>query len=84
MAVPVLVIRLGYDGRLSILSTASSARGGAFEEDNAAIVRLHNEEKRSEQTGVIKSPSRQESRRRTKRGFAGRPHEVAVHALAML
>jgi hypothetical protein len=64
MAVPVLVIKLGCDGSLSIISAARSAGGGGFDEDDEAIVRLHNEGRRSEQMGVIKSPSRQDDARR--------------------
>ena len=55
---PVLVIKLGRDGSLSIISAARSAVGGGFDEDDEYIVRLYNGEKRSEQKGVIKRPSR--------------------------
>ena len=58
MAVPVLVIKLGCDGSLSMISAAFSAGGGGFDEDEEAIVRLYNGGKRSEQICVIKSPSR--------------------------
>jgi len=40
MAVPVLVIKLGCDGSLSIISAARSAGGGGFEGEEEAIVRL--------------------------------------------
>lgn len=52
MAVPVLVIRLGCDGSFSTISAARSAGGGGFDEDDEAIVRLHNEGKKSEQVDV--------------------------------
>ena len=73
MAVPVLVIKLGCDGSLSIISAARSVGGGGFDEDDEVIVRLYNDG-RSEQITEIKSP-----RRRTRRGSAGPPHGV-VHA----
>ena len=40
MAVLVLVIKLGCDGKLSTISAARSAGGGGFEDDDEAIVRL--------------------------------------------
>jgi len=40
MAVPVLVIKLGCEGNLSIISAARSAGGGGFEDEDEAIVRL--------------------------------------------
>ena len=44
MAVLVLVIRLGCDGSLSMISAARSAGCGEFgEEDDEAIVRLYKE-----------------------------------------
>ena len=52
MAVPVLVIKLGCDGSLSIISAARSAGGGGFEDDEA-IVRLYIEG-RSEHISVMK------------------------------
>ena len=64
MAVPVLVIKLGCDGSLSIISAARSAGGGGFEDDDEDIVRLYNEGRKREQIGETKSPSRQG--RRTK------------------
>jgi hypothetical protein len=64
MAVPVLVIKPGCDGSLSIISTARLAGGGGSNEDDETIVRLYNEGKRSEQTGVIQSLSRQDDARR--------------------
>lgn len=77
MAVPVLVIRLGCDGSLSMISAARSAGGGGFDEDDEAIVRLYNEGRKSEHMDVVKKS--EQKGRRTQRGFAGRPHEV-VHA----
>jgi hypothetical protein len=38
MAVPVLVIKLGCDGSLSIISAARSAGGSGFEEDNCPAI----------------------------------------------
>jgi hypothetical protein len=52
MAVPVLVIKLGCDGSLSIISAARSAGGGGFEDDEA-IVRLYIDG-RSEHISVMK------------------------------
>jgi hypothetical protein len=83
MVVAVLVIKLGCDGSLSTISDARSAGGGGFNcffEGDEAIVRLYDKGKRSEQIGVIKKSK--QARRRTKRGFARRPHEVVhgVHA----
>jgi hypothetical protein len=49
---------------LSIISAARSAGGGGFDEDDEAIVRLYNEGRRSEQIGVVESPSRQDDARR--------------------
>jgi hypothetical protein len=74
--VPVLVIRLGCDGRLSIISAPRSAGGDAFDEDDEAIVQLYNEGKRRAERRNKKS---KQARRRTKRGLAERPPEV-VHA----
>ena len=47
MAVPVLVIRLGCDGNLSMISAARSGGGGGFEEGDEAIVRLQTRRERS-------------------------------------
>ena len=63
MAVPVVVIKLGCDGSFSIITAARSAGGGRFDEDDEAIIRLSNEG-RSEQIGVMESPSRQDDARR--------------------
>ena len=62
MAEPVLLIKLGCDGNLSIISAA--ARRGGFDEDKM-IVQLYNKRKRSEQIDIIiKRPSRQGDARR--------------------
>jgi len=63
-AMPVLVIKLGHDGSLSIISSMHSVGGGGFDKDDEAIVQLYNEGKRSKQKGVIKSPSRQDGAQR--------------------
>ncbi len=46
-----------------IISAACSAGRGGFDEDDKAIVQLYNE-RRSEQIGVMESPSRQDDVRR--------------------
>ena len=63
IAVPVLVIKLGCDGSLSIISAARSAGGGGLDEDDEAIVRLYNDGKGSEPIAEIKSPSEQDDAR---------------------
>jgi hypothetical protein len=49
VAVPVLVIKPGCDGSLSIISAAArSTGGGGLDEDDKVIVWLYNEGKRCE------------------------------------
>ena len=50
-----MVIKLGSDGGLSIISTVCSARGGRLDDDDDEVFfRLYNEGKRSEQIMIIK------------------------------